>query len=1248
MGTKVIGAMDSGTIRFEGLNKKSWAKLGINASVANTSITLAESVGWQVGDEILITSSRENWNEAEKRTITAKSADNKTFSFGSGLAYPHAGIINNYTRNTDGKTWNSDIRAEVGLLSHNIKIQGDASSVTNGFGGHIMIHQNGKAFVSNVELYRMGQKATNGRYPIHWHMMAASGNTQFIKNSSIHQSFNRAVTIHGTHGITVENNFIYDHIGHGVFLENGSEINNIITKNVVLHTKKPAQGEQLTPSDNSHDEFQNRSPASFWITNPNNSFTFNVAAGTEGAGYWYALAQDFMFESKNDPRFANQTKPYKEAFGGFSGNTAHSCRTGLDIFDRLDANHALITNAGWEEPNLKYFTNNNFYSNLVGVYGGIGDGRYSSGKVIFSNSVFVENRFSLFHANYSITEESVFVANSGQNLINGERNLYEVYDGAATVRNSHLIGWDATNANMFANAGAAQKHTNHIFENITFNHTGPPRISYPNFNIGQIRNYNFDANQPTVWGAVFRDKTGSITGNTDYSIISNHPMLMVGDEQTFNNWDNMHFTPRNYVHTLLHMHYNSRPPNISITRSKPNVPDVAFYDIFSEPFLYHQMSLIVNDGFEYTYQFESLPLTKIVEQRVMDASVGDNYVARYKGFGKLGGLTVTSPSGGTLVNYNAINSLRNGTSAGYFIEPNGDLYLKTVAFQPDQIYQIRWTSDFTLPPLDTDGDGYTDSREVGAYRNPNDTKDLFFDFTTTTDDWSVTGVGSSSTNNAWILQANGSIPQILRSGLQFAGAEIPQIDIRLQTPNNGNLTLQWTTEEEPTFSADKAITTSSTQQIVSFTTQNHSKWNGQKITAIKITLPAGLGEIKVYAIGVFGNIDTDGDGLIGSEEADVCRNDLDVTDFSIDFDKDYESTATFGVSAIANFSVNNGIVSGTSLGDAHFYQNSKYNFQGSSLPQLILKIKANAASTVQIFWANEDGGFSESRNINKAYAGNNEWQYVVFDFSTNPNWMGKTIKQLRIDPVTSYGTYFEIDWLRGPADVNCQCTDISEATIITKEGNWTYYGLQRSGIPIFAIEHTPTGGNTLPFTAKITINQKCIGTKEIYAVKNTIIKEATLIGNTFWNIVLTDGSTNGFVNIRFFPDSDANAELDSESNTFFTTSGAAYQSSALFFKTNNKLQLPNDIRADGKGLNYSFTPLIQSASGTFNSKNYIQFNQVTNINNSGGGLLKRVTNLNENAYLTQEGLQKIKGSLRYNNNLHRFEGHNGTEWVPLH
>jgi cell surface hyaluronidase len=533
MGTKVIGAMDGGTIRFEGLNKTSWTRLASTVNVGSNTITLMEPLNWQVGDEIVITSSRENWNEAEKRIITAKSTDNKTFTLNNALAYPHVGSVNTYTRSTDNKTWTADLRAEVGLLTHNIKIQGDAASNTSGFGGHVMVHSSGKAFVSGVELYRMGQKAKQGRYPMHWHMLATDGQTQFIKNSSIHQSFNRAVTIHGTHGITVDNNFMYDHIGHGVFLENGSEINNIITKNVVLLTKRPASGEQLTLSDNQSDTPQNRTPASFWITNPNNYFSQNVSAGTEGTGFWYALAQDFMFESKNDPRFAFQTKPYKEVFGGFSGNTSHSCMNGFDIFDQLNADHGLIVNDGWDEPNLKYFTDNTFYANWNGIYGGVGWGRELSKKVIFSNCAFIENRHALFLANYSVIDQSLFVANTGYNLVDGVKYFYEVYDGPATVRNSHFVGWDASNTTFFLNVGGAVKHPNHIFENITFNHLGPPKIDFSDFlNFSkQRRNYNFDQNKPESWGAIFRDKTGSISGHTDYSTIG--PIHILLEETMF-------------------------------------------------------------------------------------------------------------------------------------------------------------------------------------------------------------------------------------------------------------------------------------------------------------------------------------------------------------------------------------------------------------------------------------------------------------------------------------------------------------------------------------------------------------------------------------------------------------------------------------------------------------------------------------------------------------------------------------------
>jgi len=114
-----------------------------------------------------------------------------------------------------------DERAEVGLLTRNIRIQGAGTGVidgvpvsTDGIGGHIMILAGAKAAVQGVELANMGQRGKLGHYPIHWHLAGAVPQ-QFIRNSSIWRSNNRCVTVHGTRQLEVRDNVCYDHLGHG-------------------------------------------------------------------------------------------------------------------------------------------------------------------------------------------------------------------------------------------------------------------------------------------------------------------------------------------------------------------------------------------------------------------------------------------------------------------------------------------------------------------------------------------------------------------------------------------------------------------------------------------------------------------------------------------------------------------------------------------------------------------------------------------------------------------------------------------------------------------------------------------------------------------------------------------------------------------------------------------------------------------------------------------------------------------------
>ena len=72
-----------------------------------------------------------------------------------------------------------------------------------------------------VKLIRMGQHLVKARYPIHWHLIG-EGQGQYLRNSAVHDTFNRCVTVHGTNNLRVENNVTFDTVGHCFFLETAS------------------------------------------------------------------------------------------------------------------------------------------------------------------------------------------------------------------------------------------------------------------------------------------------------------------------------------------------------------------------------------------------------------------------------------------------------------------------------------------------------------------------------------------------------------------------------------------------------------------------------------------------------------------------------------------------------------------------------------------------------------------------------------------------------------------------------------------------------------------------------------------------------------------------------------------------------------------------------------------------------------------------------------------------------------------
>ena len=131
------------------------------------------------------------------------------------------------------------MRAEVGLLSRNVKFRGDPeTSEANQFGAHIMLAGPGvKGKFENIELTDVGQAFKLGRYPLHFHL-AGNVHGSYIKNCAIHNSFNRGITVHAVHHLTLHNNVIYKELGHGVFIEDGIETGNVITNNLIVDTRR--------------------------------------------------------------------------------------------------------------------------------------------------------------------------------------------------------------------------------------------------------------------------------------------------------------------------------------------------------------------------------------------------------------------------------------------------------------------------------------------------------------------------------------------------------------------------------------------------------------------------------------------------------------------------------------------------------------------------------------------------------------------------------------------------------------------------------------------------------------------------------------------------------------------------------------------------------------------------------------------------------------------------------------------------
>jgi len=544
-----------GTLNLHGDRQNTWTRLANTANAGSTSIQVLNAAGWRVGDEIVLASTDFDPRQAERRTISAISGN--TLTLDKKLDYMHFGKI----------TYDVDERGEVSMITRNIKLQASADAEQSFYGGHVMAMATSKMFVEGVEFNRMGQNLTLARYPIHWHLVGdAKG--QYIKNASIHDTYNRCVTVHGTNFLRVENNVTYNTVGHCFFLEDGAEHGNEFVHNLAIqtkcHTSKPcvptnlaASGEPrmgtngqqskdvLLPSDNT--------VASYWITNPDNTFIDNVAAGSDSNGFWMSLPEHPQGKFTGT-EIAAQTWPRRTPFKEFKGNVSHSNYDAF-MFDRniapnntfsvTGSSHTGLENPA--DPNSKalvsVFENLTAYKNRNGAIWGRGE------MHLFRNVKVADNAFGFTHASgafgrYAFTSQvvdSLFVGeteNIGNPTTDTEkaygRSLpkptlpdfpihgYEYYDYRHDIVNTTFVNFqdNATRKSgaisnlLFSSFGVS---SNNAFERVKFVNAKP--VYFPPMT-GNAKWASDNGSSASYRTAAYHDKDGSLgAGPNAYVLI---------------------------------------------------------------------------------------------------------------------------------------------------------------------------------------------------------------------------------------------------------------------------------------------------------------------------------------------------------------------------------------------------------------------------------------------------------------------------------------------------------------------------------------------------------------------------------------------------------------------------------------------------------------------------------------------------------------------------------------------------------
>jgi len=508
-GRGILDVVGGGRVELVGETRTAWLRLARTASAGDVAVTFEHDPGWRAGAVIAIAPSGFDAHEAEERTIVA--ADGPRVTLDRPLAYHHWGATASGV----------DERAESGLLTHTIAIESPTSD--DGNGGQVRILRGGTLRASDVAFERLGRRGELGAYPIHFHLVG-DARTSFVENSSIAHSNNRCIAVHGSSGVTIRGNVAFDTIGHCYFLEDGIETANVFEDNLGMLTRAAEPGHAILISD--------AKPATYWLTNPANRVAGNVAAGSDGMGFWYALSPH-----PTGPSTDATIWPRRTALAAFDRNVAHA-NAYNGLFVDIERNPPGVIEApNYAPPVVADFTHFTSYKNRR-------RGAWLRGTHLrLTNAAIADNAIGVtFAGDDAVLRDSLVVGESDNHTgppkpfepdfpIRG----FEFYDGRVGVERTHFSGFRSNALRAAGALGTLQYSpfftdpTNYASE-LTF--TDADRV-YFGRHAGATDRLGADGYR----GTGFRDVDGSVSGVADAAVVLDTPLFADADCRRETTWN---------------------------------------------------------------------------------------------------------------------------------------------------------------------------------------------------------------------------------------------------------------------------------------------------------------------------------------------------------------------------------------------------------------------------------------------------------------------------------------------------------------------------------------------------------------------------------------------------------------------------------------------------------------------------------------------------------------------------------------